>query len=196
MRLFLGVMLGAVAVGYAVRGRLKNLQHLGLRWWGLTPAGLAMQLAPLPRAEGAARTVALGLLPASYVLLLVFAGKNLRLPGFAPILVGLALNFAVISANEGMPVSCDALQRSGQGELCADLRREPALKHHLAGPGDVLMPLADVIAVGTPINQVISIGDVVAYAGISWLIVAFMRGRRPVTAGVPSDRPSSLGRRR
>ncbi len=178
----LTVMLGSVIAGYAVGGRLRNLGRLRLRWWALAPVALAMQLVPLP-SSGSARAVALGLLIASYPLLIGFAWRNLRLAGFPLIVVGLAMNLAVISFNAGMPVSCDAVRRSGQEGLCEELRREPGLKHHLAGPGDVLIPLADVIPIGPPIRQVVSAGDIVAYSGIAWLIVAAMLGRpalRPV----------------
>ncbi|GIU96691.1 MAG: hypothetical protein KatS3mg013_0494 [Actinomycetota bacterium] len=120
MRLFLTAMLGSMIAGYAVGGRLGNLERLRLRWWGLAPIGLAMQLVPLPWSGEGARAVALGLLVASYPMLIAFAVRHPR----------------------------------------------------LAGPGDVLMPVADVIPVGPPINQVMSAGDVVAYGGIIWLIVS------------------------
>lgn len=188
MRLFLAVMLGSVVAGYAVGGRLRNLERLRLRWWGLAPLGLAVQLVPLSWSGESERALALGLLIASYPVLIVFALKNLRLPGFPLIVVGLAMNLAVISVNVGMPVSCDAVRRSGQQGLCGELRREPGLKHHLAGSGDVLMPLADVIPIGTPINQVVSAGDIAAYSGIIWLIVAAMHGRR---LAICPERPPS-----
>ena len=38
-------------------------------------------------------------------------------------------------------------------------------KHHLADESDVLLPLADVIPVGSPFNIVVSAGDVVSYVG-------------------------------
>ena len=177
MRLSLAVLLASVATGYLLGGKLRNLERLRLHWWGLAPIGLAMQMVPLPWSGDDARPLALGLLIASYPVLLVFALRNLRLAGFPLIVIGLVMNLTVISANAGMPVSCEAVVRSGQEGLCTQLRREPGLKHHLAGSGDVLMPLADVIAIGTPINQVVSIGDLVAYGGIFWLLVASMRGR-------------------
>lgn len=177
MRLFLSVAMLSVVVGYLTGGRLSSLEALQLRWWGLAPLGLAMQLVPLPWSGGAARTAALGLLLASYPVLMAFAVKNLRLAGFPLVLVGLALNLTVIAVNNGMPVSCDALVASGQGDLCADLRREPALKHHLAGPDDDLMLLADVIPIATPVNQVVSVGDLIAYGGLLWLVAATMTGR-------------------
>jgi uncharacterized protein DUF5317 len=111
-------------------------------------------------------------------VLMLFAALNLRLAGFALILVGLALNLTVIAANQGMPVTKNALIKSGQGEVLGELRKEPGAKHFLARPGDVVLePLADVIPLGDPLDQVVSVGDLVVYAGVMWLIVAAMRGR-------------------
>jgi hypothetical protein len=76
-------------------------------------------------------------------------------------------------------VSADALRDSGQAELISQLQEAGADKHHLLSDGDVLTPLADVIAVPKPIGQAISIGDVFQYAGLMWLVVAAMRGRIP-----------------
>jgi hypothetical protein len=96
------------------------------------------------------------------------------------ILIGLALNLAVIAPNGGMPVSRSALVRSGQAGTLSELENGSGTKHHLETSDDVLTPLADVIAVGSPVNQVASAGDVLVYAGLLWLIVGVMRGAKRV----------------
>lgn len=188
MRWTVSVALLSVSVGYLLGGRLRNFGGLRLRWWGLAPLGLIMQLLPPSWWGNSARQVSLVLLDASYPLLIVFALRNVRLAGFPLILIGLVLNLAVISVNNGMPVSCDALVASGQGELCAELKRESGLKHHLLGRGDDLTVLADVIPIGAPVNQVVSLGDLVAYAGLAWLMIASMSGR---SAFLPHRRDSA-----
>ena len=45
------------------------------------------------------------------------------------------------------------------------------------GPDDMLTPLADVIGIPPPIGAVISIGDVLLYAGLAILVVMVMLGR-------------------
>jgi len=173
MRLLFGVLILAVILGYLVGGRLKNVERLRLRWWGLALVGLVMQLIPVSD-----KGVAVGLLIASYPVLMAFAIANVRLAGFALILIGLALNLTVISANQGMPVTEHALDASGQGSLLQDLIQHGGAKHFLAKPDDtVLLQLGDVIPLGDPVNQVVSAGDIVVYAGVVWLIVAAMRGR-------------------
>ena len=47
----------------------------------------------------------------------------------------------------------------------------------MATPDDVLLPLADVIAVGDPFNVVVSIGDAFAYTGGAVFLTAAMLGR-------------------
>ena len=163
----------AVVLGYALRGRFRNVESLRLRWWGLAPIGLAMQLIPF-----SSHGLAVGLLIASYPVLMLFALANIRLAGFALILIGLALNLTVIAANQGMPVTRHALVASGQGSLLGDLEHRGGAKHFLARPGNtVLLQLGDVVPIGGPIDQVVSVGDCVVYAGVVWLIVAAMRGR-------------------
>jgi Family of unknown function (DUF5317) len=58
------------------------------------------------------------------------------------------------------------------------------VKHHLASSDDRLLFLGDVIAIPQPVGQVISIGDVFTYAGVSVVIAAAMRRR---------ERSSELG---
>ena len=173
MRFLIGILVLAVVIGYAIGGRLRNVEGLRLRWWGLAPLGLALQLVPV-----SSHGIAVGLLITSYPVLMLFALANIRLAGVALIFVGLALNLTVIAANQGMPVTKHALVASGQGSLLGDLEKNGGAKHFLARPGNtVLLPLGDVIPIGNPIDQVVSVGDCVVYGGVVWLIAAAMRGR-------------------
>jgi hypothetical protein len=70
------------------------------------------------------------------------------------------------------------LVRSGQGATLVLLEKEGGAKHHLAGPGDDLLFLGDVIPVPNPVGQVVSLGDVATYAGVMWFVVASMQPSR------------------
>jgi hypothetical protein len=178
MPLFLVVIVVAIVAGYLLGGRFRRFEQLRLRWWGLAPLGLAMQLAPVPSGSGAWRVVGVSLLISSFPVLIAFVVRNLRIAGFPVILVGLVLNVLVISVNQGMPVTREAIETSGQERYLRDLPREHGTKHFLAAPEDIrLEPLADVIALGGPFSDVVSVGDCFVYAGMAWLIVAAMRGR-------------------
>ncbi len=183
MILFAAVILFAFLLGYVFGGRIRRFEQLHLRWSWLAVAGLALQFVPLPDgATGTDLVVRTAVLSCSYLLLLAFAALNIRLAGVPLIFIGLALNLLVIASNGGMPVSREALESSGQGDVLQVLIDEGAAKHHLLTDDDVLAPLADVIPVGGPIKQVVSLGDVFVYAGVVWLIVAVMRGRIPQTS--------------
>lgn len=183
MRLVIAVIGLAVVLGYLFGGRLRRLENLRLRWWGLVIAGLGLQFLPLPDGEAGVdlltRTAVLAL---SYVLLLLFTSMNVRLPGVAVIAVGLACNAAVIVANGEMPVSANALRDSDQADVVRLLTDESSDKHRMMRGDDVLTFLADVIPLPAPVKQVISIGDVFIYVGLIWLAVWAMRARTP-TAG-------------
>jgi hypothetical protein len=165
------IALGAL-IGWALGGRLHRITSAPVRLAWAAVAGLALQWAPLPG------RLAMWALYASFALLVIFAAANLRRSGFALVLLGIGLNLAVITANDGMPVSARAIEVSGQastlGEIAAD---GDGVKHHLAGDGTRLVWLGDVIGVPRPIGQVISAGDIVVAAGMAWFIVAGMLGR-------------------
>ena len=118
MRLILLTVTTALVVGALAGGSLRDFPTVKTRWWWLALAGVAMQFVT---GGGALETV---LLLGSFVALLVFVSANVRAPGFALVLLGLALNAAVITANQGMPVTRNALEGSGQiatlPELAAD----------------------------------------------------------------------------
>jgi Family of unknown function (DUF5317) len=191
MKLLLAVVVLSVWLGYLLGGRLHHLEAIRPRWWGLVLLGLAIQFVPLP--EGGAGTdlmIRNAVLALSYSLLIVFGLVNLRMPGMFLVIAGLACNMTVIVVNGGMPASAQALIDSGQEDVLAYLQDQGADKHHLLTDDDQLTFLADVIAVPEPIGQAVSVGDIILYAGLTWLIVAAMRG------WTPSARPAGSGPRR
>lgn len=178
MRLIIATLGLAIAVGLLAGGRPAELAAARLRWWWLAFAGIGLQLLPL------AGTLGFVVLLASFVLLVAFCAANLRAPGFWLIAAGLAANLVVITANRGMPVTREALVASGQADTLRSLREQGGAKHHLADADDVLLPLADVIPLGSPIRQAISVGDVFVNAGVFWFVVRGMRrGRAEVGPG-------------
>jgi hypothetical protein len=181
MKLLLAVVVLSVCLGYLFGGRLDRLEALRPRWWGLVILGLGIQFIPLPNgATGTDLVIRTAVLALSYSLLLTFALVNVRMPGMFLVVIGLACNMTVIVANGGMPASAQALIDSGQEDVVAYVREQGADKHHLLTDDDRLTFLADVIAVPQPIGQAVSVGDILVYAGLTWLIVATMRGWTPL----------------
>jgi hypothetical protein len=172
VRLVLLVLLIAIGVGFLAGGRLSALGGLGIRWVPLAVIGFAMQIA------SPAGRWSMPILMLSFVLLTIFAVANLRVPGFALILAGIAMNFLVIGVNGGMPVERYALTRSGQADTLTFLIEDGGAKHHLADADDRLLFLADVVPIAPPIRQAVSAGDVVAYTGVAYVVVAGMRRDR------------------
>lgn len=169
MRLVLLAFPLAIGLGYLLGGRLRNLGGVRFRhaWAGL--AGVGLQFLPLGGTLGSL------VLFASFALLLLVAVANWRLPGFALVVAGLCLNFLVIAVNQGMPVTREAIVASGQAATLDDLRDGGGSKHHLATADDDLLFLADRFGVPAPVKQAVSVGDVLAYAGAMWFLVAGMR---------------------
>jgi Family of unknown function (DUF5317) len=174
MRLVLLALSIALLIGLATGGRPGRLAEIRLRWPVLGLIGIGLQLIPATGAVGMA------LLLSSFAFLGAVTTANLRLPGFPLIMVGLALNLLVISVNGGMPVTADALIRSGQRATMTDLMHHGGSKHHLATDSDRLVELADAIPIGPPIRQAVSVGDILAYAGVAWFVIRGMHRRRAV----------------
>lgn len=164
-------VLTSFGVALVTGGSLRNFPSVRLRWLVLAVVGLVLQFLPIGGELG------YDLLLVSFALLVVFALGNRTAPGFILILVGLSLNALVISANHGMPVTAAALVRSNQSSTLDDLIAGGGAKHNLAGEGTVLLPLSDVIAIGSPIDQIVSVGDLSLHLGIAWFVVFACRPR-------------------
>jgi hypothetical protein len=171
MKLVATAFLAAIAVGYATGGRLSGFAGLKIRWPIVAVVGLALQVVPV-----SGKTMPLVFLWVSLLLLFAFAIANIRVGGFALIIIGIVLNFTVIAVNDGMPVTRSALTASHQGDTLAALVGNGGAKHHLATDQDRLLILGDVIPIA-PLHQAVSVGDVFTYAGAMWVIVGGMRRR-------------------
>ena len=181
MLLVLGAVVLGLLVGLIFGGSFRKLGSVRLRLWPLALLGLALQLMPIPSSldPRTARWVGAGLLVLSYLLLLAFVLENIQFPGFPILIVGILLNIFVISLNRGMPVTDAALQ-AAEGQHYRQARQHlidsGGVKHHLARPDDLLLPLADVIAIPAPVKNVFSVGDLIAYLGVAWVLAAATRG--------------------
>jgi hypothetical protein len=200
--LLLAAILGiGLLLGWGFGGRLRNIATVRIRLWPLAIGALVLQSLPIPPLRGSVgELVPIGVLLASFGVLLFVAAANWRLRGFVLILLGLLLNAVVITVNQGMPVSENAVRQSGQAAGLERLASGDDPKHHLADENDVLLPLADVIPVGSPFNQVLSIGDVAAYVGAAAFLTAAMLGlaeRRMHSPGrLPTERARTSETRR
>jgi hypothetical protein len=183
--LILAVVVVAVVAGIVGGGSVRALEHTRIHWWGLGIAGLALQAAPVASLPQVPARVAVPLLLVSYALLMVVILLNRRLPASSAIALGLALNVAVIGANAGMPVSPDAIRAAGGSAAPPGVRLDA--KRHVMEEGDVIAILGDVIPIPPPIAVVVSVGDLLLYGGLAWLVFQAMRGR-----GRPSPRPLAL----
>jgi hypothetical protein len=173
MRLIMFTVVAATVAGLLTGGTLRDFPSVKIRGAWLALAGVVLQFIPLGGAIGTA------LLYASFATLIAFAIINVRAGGFALILIGLALNAVVIVANQGMPVTRNALEGSHQSATLDELIANGGAKHHLADDGTTLLPLGDVIPLGAPLDQAISVGDVCVQLGAAWFIVATMPRRGP-----------------
>ena len=130
----------ALLVPAATRGSYRRLVEVEWRWGALLFAGLAIQIAleyvAIPRDHW--HDWGFGLLVASYVLILGFAGRNLVLRGMGVVIVGILCNLVVILANQGMPVKVPATWADQEWT-------QPSVKHHPQQADDRLRFLSDVI---------------------------------------------------
>ncbi len=173
MMLVLIVIGLAVCVGFIAGGSLRPFDRLKVHWWAVALSGLALQGISL--SAGIDRQAGSAVLVGSYGLLFAFAWVNRRLPALWLVMAGLVLNILVIGANGGMPVGASALETAGA--RAEGLIGASTAKHHLMGPDDTLTALGDVIGIPPPVGAVISIGDVLLYAGVAVLVVMIMLGR-------------------
>lgn len=182
------IVVGAAVVVSGLRGgRLQRIAEADLRTTWLLFVGMFLQIG-VDQAAGRGHLAGndgYAVLLLSQVLVLVWCGRNRWRPGMPLIVVGLALNAAVIAANGAMPVDPEAIAAIGIAGA-----EVPPGKHELLTETTRLTALADVWPL-PPMRTIISVGDVVLAAGLLPLVHHLMTyrstaerrgGRRRVTA--------------
>jgi hypothetical protein len=205
MQFLIVPVLAAALLALLRGGRLKNLAVLELRFAWLPLAMFALQfgfvLFPLGQGELYFRAVP-WVTVSTYMLLILFLALNRELPGLKLIMLGAALNLAVILANGGfMPVSRAALVRSGH----LDKVFVQGDRAYVLGSKDIvlerdqtrLLPLSDVLKVpgAVEVPATFSIGDVLIMIGASWLAYRVLldggHDRRELERAIKSEAKSS-----
>ncbi|MEP6761137.1 MAG: DUF5317 domain-containing protein [Sporichthyaceae bacterium] len=154
----------------AATGHLRPLSALRVRAVRLLVASAVLQVGTASLAPGSAMPRVAALV-ATILLVGLFLGANLGVPGMPLVAAGLLLNVVVIVANGAMPVSAAAETRAGVDANAVHVRDDP-LREPLDN-GTRLPLLADRVPVPAPgWAQVVSVGDVLAAAGIGLLLIA------------------------
>lgn len=178
------VVLIAVAVSYALGGRLGNIAAAPLYHGWLLAVGVILQLGvDLAAARDWLPVDAwwtYGLLLVSQLFVVAWVVVNRHLPGLVLVAAGLAANALVMAANGAMPVSPDAIAALGIGDV-----EVPPGKHVLLDASTRLPWLADIIPV-PPLRSIISIGDILLAIGLIPLTHRLMTWPVPAEAA-PSD---------
>lgn len=186
----------AVVVAGLRSGGWRALLQLRLRHRWLVGGAAAVQFLRLSDPEWASvlLTPLRGALPVLAIWALVVAFVLANLPGLhrsgraalSVFLAGMTMNFAAILANGGMPYSVPAARRAGLSPAQIDVE---VLGHPHLTAESRLAPLADVLPV-PPLHAVASVGDLLIFGGLSWLLISLTKRRTPVPA--PPE-PALLG---
>lgn len=147
-------------------GHLGRLAELRLRCLWLAPLALAVQVLIVTIAPDGNRSLHTAVHIGTYVLIGIFLGVNLRLPGVRVIAAGALSNAIAIVTNGGvMPASAWAARIAGLTER-AGFNNSAQLAHpHLQLLGD-LIPVPG----PWPLQNVLSIGDCLIFAGMLVLL--------------------------
>lgn len=169
-------------------GNLGRLAALRLRWLWLAPLALAVQVVITTLAPGGNATVHTVVHLATYGLLWLFLWINREIGGLRLIALGTVSNTVAIVANGGvMPASATAQRMAGLVEK-AGFNNSAAVAH------PHLLWLGDIIPAPGPLPNVLSVGDVIIYAGLLVLLHTTCRRAKSVAEPDPlSAAPRAAG---
>ena len=185
----------ALVVVLVTRGSLSQLFRLPIQsiWMVLVALGIQILLAFVDIPASRLDDLGFGLVMASYAFLLAFCFVNLRISLMWVIGVGIALNALVIGLNQGMPTrDNEVTTRSGR---TIEEPIERTAKHRPESSDDLLPFLGDRLQVPSPIDEVISIGDVVIGLGIILVCYQGSRVRRRRSSSSRSERMARIAER-
>jgi len=185
----------ALVVVLVTRGSFSQLFRLPIQSIWMVAVALAIQilLAFVEIPANRLDDLGFGLVMASYAFLLAFCFVNLRISMMWVIGLGIALNALVIGLNQGMPTrDNEVTTRSGR---TIEEPIERTAKHRPESGDDLLPFLGDRLQVPYPVDEVISIGDVVIGLGIILVCYQGSRVRRRGSSSSRSERTARIGER-
>ena len=168
----------ALVVVLVTRGSFSRLFRLPIQsiWMVLVALAIQIFLALVEIPSDRFDDLGFALVMASYAFLLAFCFVNLRISMMWVIGLGIALNALVIGLNQGMPTADNEVTtRSGR---TIEEPIERTAKHRPESDDDLLPILGDRLRVPYPVDEVISIGDVVIGLGIILVCYQGSRVRR------------------
>jgi hypothetical protein len=163
-------------------GRLGRLAEVKVRGLWLAPLALVLQIGILSVAPSGDRPLHIAIHYGSYVLVGVFLCANLRIPGVPVIATGALFNALVIVVNGGvMPEWSVARRLAGMAQKSGFRNAAQVAHPHLQWLGDIIP-----IPGPWPLQNVLSIGDLIIFAGMLLLLHrtcgrASVAPREPVT---------------
>jgi hypothetical protein len=157
--LFVALAAGVIA-GFVSGGRPSNVYNRVITGAGVLAAAIIFQV--ISWLLDGSPNAGLVCVIVSYGLLTAFALVNIRLIGMPVVLVGLLLNFTVITVNSGMPVRADAMYTVDRNPGAL----ENTAKRHLETSDDKIAVFGDVLPI-EPFNEVISFGDLIMAFGLA-----------------------------
>lgn len=182
--------LGCVASVPLAGGNLMRLLDLDIRctWAVLTAIGIQLGITTIFPSGDQALHSALHVL--TYGMAGVFLISNRTVRGLGILAVGGALNLIAISANHGvMPASPTAMATAGVRATHGEFANSAVLSDpRLSALGDVIG-----IPGPAPLGNVLSVGDLLIFAGL--LILLHRACADPQRSTAPSRTRSELGRR-
>ena len=175
--MLLDVFIISVVVTLLAGRKLTNLKNLDFKWVELFILGFLIQVLIVWLSFKDVTFVVkyhVYLHILSFILLFIGIWKNINLPGFKWIAVGIFLNFLVIFINNGqMPVSSTGLEKVGLSSYKEVLESGKYLTHTLISTHTRLPLLADRFYIPPPYPRptLFSIGDI--FIGIGLFILIF-----------------------
>ena len=166
-------------------GDLRRLGNLRVRWIWLGPLAVFVQTVLVTIAPGGSHAMHAAVHIGTYGLIAAFLWANRRLPAAPIIALGAFLNGLAITVNGGeMPAAVTALRLAGLS-LGHGFHNSVALAH------PHLLWLGDIIPVPWPLPNVLSVGDVIVYAGL--LVLLHRTCHRPRAERLAADVQPAAG---
>ena len=189
MFLIYPIILGII-VGYLTGGRITSLLERTLHWKLLALGALAIQLvifSNLPVQDYLPGLALEALHYLSYISLLVFIIRNIKLPGILPIGSGIFLNTLAIFLNGGyMPTFPENMKYTALAQYAAVIEQGGTSNNSSGITSDTVLPwLGDIFYLPSwiPLSNVFSIGDLLIGAGVFIYLLINMKSPKNLKKG-------------